>query len=167
MNLTEIAAQIHADNVAKGFWDEPRTTTRSLLLILGELSEPLQALRRGRGRADLAAYEEAMKLKLTQQEAFTQHIKDTFEDELADVAIYTLDYLGSLKENFEIPIVGVPEGIDKALLFTYRTYCGHDCQYGLACLISFCADMGIDIFKFIELKLAYNRTRPFKHGKKF
>jgi len=27
--------------------------------------------------------------------------------------------------------------------------------------------MGIDLEKHIELKLAYNKTRPFKHGKKY
>jgi NTP pyrophosphatase (non-canonical NTP hydrolase) len=34
-------------------------------------------------------------------------------------------------------------------------------------ILDFCAFENIDIDKHVEMKLAYNRQRPYKHGKKF
>ena len=34
-------------------------------------------------------------------------------------------------------------------------------------IFDMCEGFGIDLERHIELKLEYNRTRPYKHGKKY
>ena len=47
-NLTTLASQIHADNRAKGFWDEPRGLCETTMLIVTELAEAVEEDRAGR-----------------------------------------------------------------------------------------------------------------------
>lgn len=47
-NLTTLASQIHADNRAKGFWNNPRPLTETTMLIVTELSEAVEEDRAGR-----------------------------------------------------------------------------------------------------------------------
>jgi NTP pyrophosphatase (non-canonical NTP hydrolase) len=125
--INELAAEIYAQNKAKGFWDTERNVGELLMLIVSELAEALEAHRKekvsdsGNMLLMLASgytWEEAADLK----RAFEKEIKDTFEDEIADAAIRIFDLAGGL---------------------------------------------GIDLDFHIQQKLAYNKTRPFKHGKKY
>ena len=118
--LNEICSEIHAANVAKGFYVQEPIIDRSLMLIIGEVSEAHEALRK-----DLFASLEKFNDPAMDnffKTNFEQNIKNTFEDEIADTIIRLFD---------------------------------------------FCGFHGIDIETFIELKLKYNETRPYKHGKKF
>ena len=47
-NLTTLASQIHADNRAKGFWDNPRPLVETTMLIVTELAEAVEEERAGR-----------------------------------------------------------------------------------------------------------------------
>lgn len=92
------AAEIHAANAQKGFWDEPRPIGTLLMLIVSELAEALEADRHKK-HADLNQFEEQWDETLDMQEAFKTHIKDTFEDEIADAYIRILDLAGGLNIN--------------------------------------------------------------------
>lgn len=135
-NLNELAKEFHERSKAKGFWDDPRETGTLLMLIVSELSEAMEADRKGqyakiddaefiidgktiREDLDLAIKENDM---IKFEYIFRTQVKDTFEDEIADVFIRLFDFIGQ---------------------------------------------RNIDIEKHIELKLRYNQTRPYKHGKKY
>ena len=45
MTLSELAQAIHANAVAKGFWDRPRNLGEAIALIHAEASELLEAVR--------------------------------------------------------------------------------------------------------------------------
>lgn len=47
-SLTHLARDIHADNRAKGFWDNPRPLTETTMLIVTELAEAVEEERAGR-----------------------------------------------------------------------------------------------------------------------
>ncbi len=124
--LNELAVSVHADNQAKGFEFSSLQTGTVLMLIVGELSEAMEAARSGRQaqHEDVDLVHSLMMAGPLEdfREEFLARIKDTFQDEIADAVIRLLDLCGAMK---------------------------------------------IDIEKHIEMKLEYNRLRPFRHGKKF
>lgn len=88
--LNLMAESIHADNKAKGFWDGKRNTGELLMLVTSELGEALEAHRK-----DRFANLEGMTGEFT-PEKFKEHVKDTFEDEIADTMIRLFDLCGGL-----------------------------------------------------------------------
>lgn len=122
-NLNQLSKECHKYSRTKGFWDGPTNIGEKLMLIVSEVSEALEADRKGR-KADLQKFNarEEDKEEFHFESDFQQTIKDTFEDEIADVFIRLFDLCGGL---------------------------------------------GIDIERHIELKIKYNQTRPYKHGKKY
>lgn len=80
----------HGEAVARGFYDSPKEKGTSLMLIVSELGEALEADRKGR-YADMVSYAEAD----ATPEAFKAYVKDTVEDEMADTLIRILDFCGA------------------------------------------------------------------------
>jgi NTP pyrophosphatase (non-canonical NTP hydrolase) len=119
--LTSISKKVHSNNVEKGFYEETPSVDRSLMLIVGECSEAHEAYRKGR-RAESEFVESTKEDIQIDKNNFETYVKDSLEDEVADVIIRCLDFCGF-----------------------------HD----------------IDIGHHINMKLAYNRERPHKHGKRF
>ena len=101
------------------------------MLVTSELAEALEADRKGR-KANYIGYQDTYESIATENAdpsgnlahecAFKAHIKDSFEDEIADAIIRLLDLCGGL---------------------------------------------GINIGRHIYLKVAFNATRPAKHGKAY
>lgn len=130
-NLNELSKQIYEGNKLRGFDVSKENIGQTLMLVVSELSEALEADRKNR-KAQLNKFVGFSNMgfgkdynSYLQEDAipsFEQTIKDTFEDEIADSFIRLFDLCGGL---------------------------------------------GIDIEKHIELKLKYNSTRKFKHGKRY
>jgi NTP pyrophosphatase (non-canonical NTP hydrolase) len=135
-NLNELSKQIYEGNKLRGFDVSKENIGQTLMLVVSELSEALEADRKGqyakiddaefiidgktiREDLDLAIKENGM---IKFEDIFRTQVKDTFEDEIADSFIRLFDLCGGL---------------------------------------------GIDIEKHIDLKLRYNSTRFFKHGKRY
>jgi len=101
LNLTELSKQIHENNKLKGFDASKENVGQSLMLIVSELGEAVEAHRNNRF-ADMVNYPSAIS---TKSELFKEHfklsIKDTFEDELADSIIRLLDLCGALNIDIE------------------------------------------------------------------
>lgn len=109
-NLIAKAHQVAKD---KGFWEEERNKPEMLMLIVSELAEALEALRKD-DYADSAVVanlahdleldrtdEEFMLKALAWKQSFEQGVKSSFEDELADVAIRLFDLCGGLGIDLE------------------------------------------------------------------
>lgn len=128
-NLNKLSKQIYEGNKLRGFDVAKENIGQSLMLVVSELAEALEADRKGK-YANLEVFENYMAeddinegdLDLYFKQSFQETIKDTFEDEIADSIIRLFDLCGGL---------------------------------------------GIDIEKHIELKLRYNSTRAYKHGKRY
>ncbi len=98
-NLISQAHQVAKD---KGFWEGERNKPEMLMLIVSEVAEALEALRKDH-YADKAAVELLSDdffarggTKEEYAEIFRNNVKSSFEDELADVAIRLFDLCGGL-----------------------------------------------------------------------
>lgn len=122
-NLNPVARAFHTRAKEKGFWDEKRETGTLLMLIVSELSEALEADRKK--KLCERTPEALLNMYVTDEyftEMFEKLVKDTFQDEIADVFIRLLDLCGKLN---------------------------------------------IDIDTHIKLKMKYNLSREYKHGKAY
>lgn len=100
-NLNELSKQIYEANKLKGFDAKNENIGQTLMLIVSELSEALEALRKNR-RANLELYDHnTTNNGLEFELAFQVEIKDTFEDEIADSIIRLFDLCGALEIDIE------------------------------------------------------------------
>ena len=132
-SLNQLRDEIHANAKEKGFYDNPREVGTLLMLIVSELAEALKA-DMVNYFCDFRKYEkyrkEAFELKHKQEtdvefmprspssiqssekiekKAFEMYIKDTFEDELADVIIRVLDICGYFNIDIERNVIAKME----------------------------------------------------------
>jgi NTP pyrophosphatase (non-canonical NTP hydrolase) len=84
--LNDMAKTIYQNNKEKGFWDKERNMGETLMLVVTELAEAMEAYRKGQ----LAP----VPVPFVDNEVFKAHYKDTFEDEIADSIIRLLDLCG-------------------------------------------------------------------------
>ena len=177
-DLNILAAEVHAAAKEKGFWDAPNDGEK-LMLIISELSEALEAHRRGRfSRADFEKLDGLPDEGY--QEIFRLCVKDSFEDELADVVIRILDFCGA--KGYSLPKLkdfetnhDVAKAENVGALFWEATKCivAQDGNPGawayeiVQVLSIYASAMNIDLWKHIELKFKYNAFRPHKHGKAY
>lgn len=100
LTLKELGRRAFETAKAKGFHDEPIDIPRALMLTVSELAEALEADRKNK-RADLSALNGAYPFR----EKFEAHVKDTFEDELADATIRLLDLSTALGIDLEMHVM--------------------------------------------------------------
>lgn len=181
MTINELIEKAHSQAKEKGFWDKERNTGELLMLIVSECGEALEAHRKGK-RANIQEYETQYRLmEESGAESATNHlfklfIKDTFEDELADIVIRIADWMGHLgvldwndfstiaKKNHNIGAILL--NVVKELAYA-ETGPKFHCQRAVGMVFSIADAEYIDLWRHIELKLAYNATRSRLHGKSY
>lgn len=97
-NFNELSKEQHERMVEKGFYDGSKQIGTLLMLTVSELSEALEADRKGR-HSNLEEFEAYLQEGISEEqkkEAFKMFIKDSFEDEIADTFIRLLDLCGHL-----------------------------------------------------------------------
>jgi NTP pyrophosphatase (non-canonical NTP hydrolase) len=163
--------------------DQNKNIGELLMLIVSELGEALEAHRKGvyavkSQIVNITDYpQKADKEAATVQ--FERFIKDTFEDEIADVFLRLFDlcgYLGILPEKeYKSKLVfgeNVAENLGKISSLVLRgdgpgVIKQSWSSFVLSSLLRFSDIMNISIEKHILAKMAYNKTRPHKHGKRY
>ena len=114
MNLNELSKEIYEANKLKGFDVKECNIGQTLMLIVSELSEALEADRKGK-RDRLKVFEQELRYARLNVEdyepenenfkwitnRFETTIKDTFEDEIADTFIRVMDLVGALDIDIE------------------------------------------------------------------
>jgi len=179
----------HTAAVKKGFYDdappiEQRAKNYEYLyersnLISSEIGEAYECYRTGKIKPNDAIFDTVRALmdkdKFAFIAAYTDHIKGTLCEELADVVIRAMDFACSLGE---MPTYGgylTQKNLSANLVF-YQLFNAAIDIPRLAettpCLITtICLQLAkifdIDIYTNVAMKMAYNEHRPYKHGKNF
>ena len=173
-----------------GFHDVERSNAHFMMLVLSEIGEMVEADRKSR-RVKLHGDELDNTLRFNDfVPTFEILVKDTMEDELADVVIRLLDFCGKRGISLFMGNDGIVDMQDKFVeMFGEMSVC-EQCFYLsrvvtsigddapaqnlpslVACAISFCFEFAtfhkIDLLWHIEKKMAYNETRAKMHGKNY
>lgn len=182
---SDIIEATHKNAIEHG-WHSPSPSIRTcLMLVITEAAEAVEAYRKD-GRANKQAYLDIVArpkekpVRDFSEVEFCKNIKNTIEDELADICIRIFDIQGACGIG-----VSIPEGvIDDAIQFNknlsfpemifelieYLYLKDFPLQGKLsAMLVSVIAIselMEIDLPFFIETKMRYNKNRPYRHGNK-
>lgn len=187
MNIPEIIKEHHQAMIDKGFHDiksrgitEYNHITELLTMIIGELcGEAVEAHRTlCFANCDIDDYE-IMLTGENYKHWFERHVKNTFEDEIADVFLRLFDLCGYLNIKCDnlTPSVGNYNGYSVCERFLLVTDAVVDywknrknntrILYTLSLLLNISNSLEIPIEKHILAKMAYNKTRPHKHGKEY
>jgi NTP pyrophosphatase (non-canonical NTP hydrolase) len=179
VDYNDQAKQIFENNKAKGWHENTRSFEELVLLIQSEAFEGLEALRKGKFASiddTLTLFNSLYTYKTFAPGIFKEKIKDTFEDEIADVYIRTLDMCHAKTIYISKP---THFDLNKSLMIfsLLNNKVVNSKMYELVSatsatwLVSWCESVafayGFNLQHHVALKLAYNATRPAKHGKKF
>ena len=111
--MKNLIAQAHGTAKEKGFWDTERNVSEMLMLIVSEVAEAQEALRKDHYAnpvvveslahdLELDRTDEEFLLKtLVWKSKFEENIKSSFQDEIADVAIRLFDLCGGMGIDLE------------------------------------------------------------------
>lgn len=169
-----------------GFHDVERSNSHWMMLVVSEVGEMVEADRKNR-HANPKGFETCV--GLTYNDRFKNYVKDTLEDELADVCIRLLDFCGTRgiePENFRSHLIDDymstwndmfgSESVCEQCYELVKGIClidDNSIQQDVAEIV--CAAMffcycfaeyhGIDLEWHIEKKIEYNESRPVRHGK--
>lgn len=172
--LRDKCYQIACNN---GFHDKEYSDEHWLMLIITEISEAVEADRKGKHASINSFKEFTEKNTLLCDACFEADIKDSLEDELADVAIRILDLSGL--RNIDITSYTItPIGLIPFSPFTDFAYSLCHClssdgelliklRVTFSWIKEYCDMNNIDLLKHIELKMKYNEARANLHGKKY
>jgi len=180
VDLTALAKEVYSQNKAKGFWNgylikPERRIPEALSLIHSEISEMLEGHRNELFTApDIKLDPETTDFKIL----FRKHIKNSVEDEYADIAIRVLDLAGALNfdmtfnNNIIIEYTSFFDFINMLHSLSAEAYNDQEnIEFSLKAILRtlFSSEqfIGANLMKHIKLKLAYNKLREHKHGKKY
>lgn len=180
-----------------GFHDVEISDVHCMMLVLSEIGEMVEADRKRR-RARYDAIEHCEKHPedvdtRSRMRYFERDVKDTLEDELADVVIRIFDFCGlrgyvplmsnegliDMDDEFK-EIFGAMSVCEQCFSLSClvtdvgrhsETWSKTRIEKELGSILSFCFDFakfhGFDLQWHVEHKMEYNESRPRKHGKKY
>lgn len=177
MNFNKLAEEAHENAVKHGFCETKVSNEHCLMLVITEIAEMVEADRKGID-ADIEAFEK-YESRIAFDENFERHIKNTLEDEMADIAIRLFDLAGALGVNFDKMLPCRYYRAYSKFSFTENAFalskglCRDSIgiekriQFGLEYVTKWAKSINIDLDWHIDEKMKYNATRPLKHGKAY
>lgn len=192
MNLNELRDRAYKCACEHGFHVTEYPYYHWLMLTICELGEAVEADRNGR-HADRDMFERTMKDPILKDDTdedivfytnFKKYIKDTVEDELADVVIRMLDFAGLMGidltdlqtevDNREFENCGVVCSClitscyaMSSVLSNINEDLAYIVCYTITGVILYAHQNNIDLEWHIEQKMRYNELRPMLNGKKY
>lgn len=103
--LNDLANAIYQRNVQKGFYEKEKNTGEMLCLIHSEISEALEADRKGRYTTSHMDAVNGWVKDTDFIEFYNEKVKGTFEEEMADIFIRLLDMCAFRKIDIEKHVV--------------------------------------------------------------
>ena len=189
--LNALKDKAHMTAVEHGFHDDAKPDAYYLGLVMSEMGEAINADRKGL-HANVVRFVEDMELGNPFKDSFERHIKDSLEDELADIVIRLLDFAG-LRGYKPCLVAKAQRTIDSTYAFLKFEESGmpgiffylmdfltagfgwnelETCIYNIIYILNDCFDnmtggSDCDLWWFVEQKMRYNDLRPRLNGKKY
>ena len=186
--LNALKDKAHMTAVEHGFYEEVKPDAFYLGLVMSEAGEAINADRKGK-RANVVRFSEDMELGHPFKESFEKHIKDSMEDEIADIVIRLLDFSGLkgytllISGHSALPSTAIVDefasnglsGTLFALIGALSDSLDDDSTEATVVIV---INIFIDCFKkitgrdydllwFVEQKMRYSDLRPRLNGKKY
>lgn len=183
MKCQPLIEQAYETACKHGFHDMEFSNEHWLMLAITEVSEMVEADRKC-NRADIVAFNERVHVHPNIVDRFEAYIKDTVEDEMADICIRLFDLAGvlhttidieesfaenhvqSFKKNYE-GLTFSEIAFQLCLILTLERPTESVILIALKFIFCWCRLLGIDLEWHIVHKMSYNATRANKHGKKY
>ena len=183
--VQELIKRAYSIAATHGFHEVDRSNAHFLMLVVSEIGEMVEADRKSR-RANPEGFEKCV--GLTYDDRFKGYIKDTLEDELADVVIRICDFLGTrhiepliLEETStsddwanlwgKDSINEQCYGLTKIITRIDEDTSADDISRLLGASLTWCFDFAdfhkFDLLWHVEQKMRYNETRSIRHGKNY
>lgn len=187
--ISELVSNSYRVAKEHGFHDDYHSPAHYMMLVLSEIGEMVEADRKNR-HADVASYRVGGLESV--HTIFERWIKDTFEDEMADVVIRLCDFCGSLG------VLPYTNDVMVDMSDEFKDYWGEksvceqcfalssmvvdierssydaddsEMRKRLGSTLSFIFEManyhGIDLLWHVDRKMEYNESRPRRHGKAY
>ena len=187
--LNALKDRAHKTAVEYGFHNDVKPDAYYLGLVMSEAGEAINADRKGR-HADAKWFEVDLAI-LPFDFCFERHIKDSVEDEIADLVIRLLDFAGMKGYKLYVERDNCPNWHDPlrtfnksglpGLFFILMDYLSdafdgdaQDLVAGIYDIIDFFCDcFGMitgsdkDLWWFVDRKMEYNEQRPKLNGKRY
>ena len=165
MDINSLIDRAHKNALDHGFYEGDFNLARSVMLIVSEIGEAMDADRRGR----IGEVSEATRYinNESSDESFEAVIKNTFWDEIADIFIRIFDLMGHENMPFIQGDIPKSRGLYEDLRLLTLAVSSGCVTKALHRLQALCTAQDIDIEPFILAKMKYNEKRPYKHGKKY
>lgn len=178
-NWNQLRDWAHQTSVKHGFYEDKPSNIHFLCLIVSELMEAVEADRinkrttipPGDKYSDLIFSSDNPLFKAN----FELYIKNTLEDELADVVIRCLDLAGANCVEISIGATLQIEGATFTEKIWYLVWVLANKNFVLSTKLNLTVrgclqiawEYGIDLLWHIEKKMMYNSLREKKHGKRY
>lgn len=166
--VKELVFKAHENAKNHGFHDKKLDLEQAVMLIVSEIGEAIEADRMHKNAPYVLCTPPT-------NEEFKRDIKDTYEDEIADVFIRLFDtagYYGIIPKYMLLNYTSDTHA--GRLLYLTMTVLSIAVQptvtsfnYAYSNLVDFCDKFEIDIVPFIKAKMKYNEGREYKHGKAY
>lgn len=186
--INDFIESAYMNALEHGFHDEKTSFEHQMMLVISEISEAVEADRKNR-HAALGLFDHCFKDSGDFNNEFISFIKDGVEDELADVCIRLFDMCGyfeiepyrsekeieSLYTDWANEFGGLSFCEQCYHLVNLLTSCSvkdkHDIEVTFGAALSYiyylCKSLNIDLVRHIELKMRFNASRGYKHGKEY
>lgn len=186
MDINKLCHEVHANALAKGFWDEQLSDQHCLMLVITELSEAVEADRKGKRALKSAYIGEHLDFGFS-NELYDTYIKGSVEEEISDAFIRLLDLFGA--RGISLDEDAFYEGAIEEYAATYQgksfselifyivsvildssetlKYSQVAAEMLLLEILGFSKHLNIDLMWHVEQKMKYNQNRERMHGKKY
>ena len=186
--LNALKERAYKTAVEHGFHEDVKPVFFYFGLVMSEAGEAINADRKGL-HADAKGFEEDEANGLPFAENFKKHIKDSVEDEIADIVIrlldlaglkgYELSFISYYQQNNHVFLRELKEcglsGVLFQLMGSLSDALDENCTgQGIIALLSVFSDcFGMftgsdkDLWWFVEKKMRFNKQRPMLNGKKY
>ena len=177
INFNELRDKAYKCACDHGFHEKEISDETYLMLIITEIAEAVNADRKNHH----AYLEEFNKIYTVTDFGFIAkfegYIKDSVEDELADVSIRLLDFAGV--RGYNIANINLSDVKIRScdfcikcfdlvdIIVTDKDYPELVIENGIRYVFGLASAYNIDLMKHIELKMRYNELRPYKKGKSY